>query len=245
MIYYKRPYIIDQIDPFLLPCAMKNAIAYYRVSTDKQGKSKLGLEAQEHSVCQFAEREGYTIINSFTEIESGKRDDRPQLTVALAQCKKQRATLIIAKLDRLSRRLSFIANLMDSKADFRAVDNPYASKPLIQMLAVFAEHERDLISQRTKEGLAAAKRKGVILGRNAIKELGPKNAAAAVQFAEQLRPTIETIQAEGFKTGRAIRDELNRRKVPTYRQGGTWHYCTVHAILKRLKEQATTELANP
>ena len=102
------------------------------------------------------------------------------------------------------------------------------------MLAVFAEHERDLISQRTKEGLAAAKRNGTVLGRKAREVLAPQNAAAAVAFAEKMRPTIEAIQAEGFKSVRALRDELNRRQIPTFRTGGNWHYPTVHTLLKRL-----------
>ena len=103
---------------------MKPAVAYYRVSTDQQSKSGLGLDAQKYAVTQFAEREGYAIADHYTEVESGKKDNRPQLLAALNQCKKQRATLIIAKLDRLGRKVSFIAKLIDSKVDFRAVDNP-------------------------------------------------------------------------------------------------------------------------
>ena len=222
-------------DKLSLILCMKNAVAYYRVSTDEQGESRLGLEAQEYAVRQFAEREGYAIADHYTEVESGKKDKRPQLMAALAQCKKQRATLIIAKLDRLGRRVSFIANLMDSKVDFRAVDNPHANKTMIQMLAVFAEFERDQIVQRTKDGLAAAKRKGVILGQHGRDVLSKENAAAADAFALQTRPTIEAIRAAGFKSIRSIVAELNRRGVPTFRTGGTWHYPTVYSILKRIK----------
>ena len=214
---------------------MKNAVAYYRVSTDEQERSGLGLAAQEHDVRTFANQEGYTITAEFREVESGKKNKRPLLLAALAQCKKQRATLIVAKLDRLGRRVSLIANLMDSNTDFRAVDNPNANKPMLQMLAVFAEYERDQISQRTKDGLAAAKRNGRILGRTASEVLAPRNAAAAVQFAEQTRPAIEAIRAAGFKSIRAICAELNYRKVPTFRAGSLWHYSSVYAILKRLK----------
>lgn len=224
---------------------MKNAIAYYRVSTDRQGRSGLGLDAQADAINRFADHEGYTITGAFQEVESGKQSQRPQLLAALAQCKKERATLIIAKLDRLGRKVAFISNLMDSKADFRVVDNPHANRFQVHILAAFAEHEREQISTRTKDALAAAKRRGVQLGRHGIEVLSKQNAAAAAQFAEQLRPIVETIQAEGFTTVRAIRDELNRRGVPTYRQGSMWHYCSVYAILKRLKKQATTEPANP
>lgn len=218
-----------------LPSHARKAVAYYRVSTDKQGKSKLGLEAQEYAVQQFVAREQYTLINNYTEVESGKKDNRPQLMAALAQCKKQRATLIIAKLDRLGRRVSFIANLMDSKVDFRAVDNPHASKPMVQMLAVFAEHERDLISQRTKEGLAAAKRKNVVLGRHGREVLSQQNAAAADQFAKEMKPTIERLQATGFKSIRALCHELNRQQIAPFRAGKTWCKCSVHNILKRIE----------
>ena len=219
---------------------MKNAIAYYRVSTDRQGRSGLGLDAQADAINRFAEHEGYTITGAFREVESGKQSQRPQLSAALAQCKKDRATLIIAKLDRLGRKVAFISNLMESKADFRVVDNPHANRFQVHILAAFAEHEREQISSRTTDALAAAKRRGVQLGRHGAEVLSKQNAAAAVQFAEQLRPTIEDIQAAGIKAVRPIRDELNRRKVPTYRQGGEWHYCSVHAVLKRLQFNGQT-----
>ena len=219
---------------------MKNAIAYYRVSTDRQGRSGLGLDAQADAINRFAAHEGYTITGAFQEVESGKQSRRPQLSAALAQCKKDRATLIIAKLDRLGRKVAFISNLMESKADFRVVDNPHANRFQVHILAAFAEHEREQISNRTKDALAAAKRRGVQLGRHGAEVLSKQNATAAVQFAEQLRLTVETIQAEGFTTVRAIRDELNRRDVPTYRQGGKWHYCSAHAVLKRLQFNGQT-----
>jgi DNA invertase Pin-like site-specific DNA recombinase len=123
---------------------------------------------------------------------------------------------------------------MDSKVDFRAVDNPHATKPMVQMLAVFAEHERDLISQRTKEGLAAAKRKGVVLGRNAIEVLAPRNAATAVQFAKEMQPIIRGLQTAGFTTIRSLCKELNRQQIPSFRAGKEWCKCSVHNILKRL-----------
>ncbi|GAB3282858.1 recombinase family protein [Larkinella harenae] len=212
---------------------MKPALAYYRVSTDRQGKSGLGLEAQQEAVRLFAEREGFQITAHFTEIESGKKNNRPQLMVALAKCRKEKATLIIAKLDRLGRNVAFISNLMESRVDFKAVDNPYANKLMVHLLAAFAEHEREQISIRTKDALQAAKRRGVKLGKNGS-VLGEKNSSDSDRFAEELRPTIEEIRRQGITTIRAIRDELNRRQVPTLRYGTAWHHTTVHALLKRI-----------
>lgn len=213
---------------------MKKAIAYYRVSTDRQGKSGLGLEAQADAVSNFAKGEGYEVVAIFTETESGKKSQRPELLAALAQCRKERATLVIAKLDRLSRNVAFISNLMESRVDFKAVDNPHANRLMVHLLAAFAEHEREQISTRTKDALAAAKRRGVQLGKHGKEILSQENATAAVEFAARLRPTIEHLQAAGFTTVRAIRDELNRQQIPTYRAGSKWHIPNVHAVLKRL-----------
>jgi DNA invertase Pin-like site-specific DNA recombinase len=112
----------------------------------------------------FLLSKGWQLVREYTEVESGKRNQRPALHEALEACRKEKATLVIAKLDRLARNVAFVANLMESKADFVAVDNPYASKLMIHMLAAFAEHEREQISTRTKEALSAAKRRGVVLG---------------------------------------------------------------------------------
>lgn len=213
---------------------MKKAIAYYRVSTDRQGKSGLGLEAQAEAVSNFAKGEGYEVVATFTETESGKKSRRPELLAALAQCRKERATLIIAKLDRLSRNVAFISNLMESRVDFKAVDNPHANRLMVHLLAAFAEHEREQISTRTKDALTAAKRRGVQLGKHGKEILSQENATAAVEFAARLRPIIEQLQAAGFTTVRAIRDELNRQQIPTYREGSKWHIPNVYAVLKRL-----------
>jgi DNA invertase Pin-like site-specific DNA recombinase len=219
---------------------MKKAIAYYRVSTEEQELSGLGLNAQADAVIRFAKAEGYELIEEFTEQQSGKDNKRPVMTAALARCKKERATLIVAKLDRLSRNVAFIAKLMESGADFRAVDLPTADKLQLHIRAVFAEYERDLISQRTKAALAAIKRKGGILGRYGSEVLSKANAQAAIDFAEQMRPTIESLKGQGFKTVVALRDELNRQQVPTYRKNGKWHACSVHAILKRIDKPLTS-----
>ena len=154
---------------------------------------------------------------------------------ALAQCRQEKALLIIAKLDRLGRNVAFIANLMESRVDFKAVDNPYANKLMVHLLAAFAEHEREQISVRTRDALQAAKRRGVQLGKHGRDIESKRNAKAAVEFAESMKPLIESLRAEGFGTVRAIRDELNRRQVPTYRgQGQQWHLQSVHSLLKRL-----------
>src|ERR1700757_4487704 len=139
-------------------------VAYCRVSTNKQGRSGLGLDAQRKAVADYLDGGKWELVGEFTEIETGKRADRPELERAIAACKKHRARLIIAKLDRLSRNVAFISALMERKVDFIAVDNPTATKFTIHILAAVAEHERDAISKRTTEALAAAKARGVKLG---------------------------------------------------------------------------------
>jgi DNA invertase Pin-like site-specific DNA recombinase len=148
-------------------------VAYYRVSTDRQGRSGLGLEAQREAVMRHVASHDGKLIADFCEIESGKRSDRPQLAAAIAAAKKAKATLIIAKLDRLARNVHFISGLMESGVDFVAADNPHANKLMVHLLAAFAEHEREQISQRTKDALAAAKLRGIRLGRNGTERLAP------------------------------------------------------------------------
>jgi DNA invertase Pin-like site-specific DNA recombinase len=143
-------------------------IAYYRVSTQKQGQSGLGLEAQKAAVMSYLNGGQWELVGAFTEIETGKGADalarRPQLRAALDMCKKTKATLVIAKLDRLARNVHFISGLIETGVDFVAADMPYANKTMIQIHAVMSEHERDQISARTKAALAAAKARGVVLG---------------------------------------------------------------------------------
>jgi DNA invertase Pin-like site-specific DNA recombinase len=139
-------------------------IAYYRVSTAEQGKSGLGLEAQRKAVRDYLDGGSWELIGEYTEVETGKRSDRPELEKAIAACKKHRARLVIAKLDRLSRNVAFIATLLEKKIDFLCCDNPHATKFNLHILAAVAEFERDAISKRTTEALAAAKARGVKLG---------------------------------------------------------------------------------
>lgn len=210
---------------------IKKYIAYYRVSTDKQGVSGLGLEAQRSSVINFVGTD--IILSEYTEIESGKRiKNRPKLLEALIACKRYKATLIIAKLDRLARNVHFISGLMESTVDFVAVDNPKANKLMIHMLAAFAEYERDMISQRTKEALAASKARGKVLGKHG-KIIAAQNKQSADDFAKSMEPILNEIMDNDIVTYQAIVNELNRLKIPTYKGYGKWHVATVYKVMKR------------
>ncbi len=138
------------------------AVTYLRVSTDRQGQSGLGLDAQRAAVAAYVA--GRPVLGEFVEVESGRKDDRPQLAAALALCRQRRAVLVIAKLDRLARSVAFISNLMASGVEFVAADMPQANRLTVHILAAVAEHEREMISQRTKAALAAAKARGTRLG---------------------------------------------------------------------------------
>src|SRR3954452_8738746 len=160
--------------------AARRFIAYYRVSTDKQGQSGLGLEAQRKTVTDYLNGGAWALIGEFTEVESGKRDDnRPVLAKALAACRAHGATLVIAKLDRLARNVAFISRLMEGGVEFVAVDFPTANRLTIHILAAVAEHEREMISARTKAALQAAKARGV--------KLGNPRAAEAAKLAQAAR----------------------------------------------------------
>jgi DNA invertase Pin-like site-specific DNA recombinase len=166
-----RPHSAPGVPRFVFP-------PYYRVSTTQQGASGLGLDAQREAVARHVAGAQGTIVAEFQEIESGKRNDRPQIAAALAACRWRRATLVIAKLDRLARNVHFISSLMESGVDFVACDNPHATRLTIHILAAVAEHEREMISQRTIAALAAAKARGVKLGNPDLKP-GDRWAARA------------------------------------------------------------------
>ncbi|HIF24911.1 MAG TPA: recombinase family protein [Micavibrio sp.] len=138
-------------------------VCYFRVSTDKQGIKGLGIEAQREAIRNYLALNGGEVVGSFEEVETGKKNDRPELLQAIEKCRRTKATLLIAKLDRLGRNLHFISGLMESGIEFKAVDNPHANKFMVHMLAAFAEHERELIAERTKNALRAAKERGVKL----------------------------------------------------------------------------------
>src|SRR5215468_8449621 len=194
-------------------------VAYFRVSTERQGKSGLGLEAQRQAVLAYLNGGRWALVGEFTEIESGKRNDRPQLAAALAACKKLKAKLVIAKLDRLGRNVAFIATLMESGVEFVAVDNPHANKLTVHILAAVAQHEREMIAQRTKDALQAAKARGVVLGNPRLADVRDRAVANlkadADRFAKNVAPIIREIQSTGVASHRGIARSLNARGVAT------------------------------
>ena len=212
-------------------------IAYFRVSSDRQGKSGLGLAAQRQAVMSYLDGGRWALVDEFTEVESGKRNDRPELVKALGACKKQKAKLVIAKLDRLSRNLAFIATLMDSGVEFVAVDNPHANKLTVHILAAVAQHEREIISARTSAALKAAKARGKRLGNPKLSDARRLAVAArkdsADRYSANVLPVIREIQASGVKSLRAIARALAARGVPTAR-GGSWTAVQVSDILERV-----------
>lgn len=213
-------------------------IAYYRVSTDRQGRSGLGIEAQREAVTAYLNGGNWQLIAEHTEIESGKRhDNRPELAAALAACRKHKATLVIAKLDRLARNVAFIAALLDANVEVVAVDMPAANKMMLQMMAVFAEHEREMISARTKAALAIRKAQGVKMGnRTNLAEAQAKGTAVVRQqadaFAANVLPVIDQIRRNGTTSYNAIAKELTARGVKTAR-GNAWAAATVRNVIMR------------
>jgi DNA invertase Pin-like site-specific DNA recombinase len=219
-------------------------VSYFRVSTDRQGVSGLGLDAQREAVNQFLRaRQAATgctgIVAEFVEIESGAKNDRPQLALALDTCRRHKATLLIAKLDRLARNVAFIAGLMEAGIDFVAVDMPHASRLVLHVMAAFAEHEREMIRDRTRAALAAAKARGVKLGINGAR-LAAQNHAEAVAWTGTVAEHVEAARASGAKTLTAIAAYLNARGIPS-REGKRWHPSNVARTVKRLREASTNE----
>lgn len=237
------------------------AIAYYRVSTAAQGRSGLGLEAQQATVRDYASRTGATLLGEFTEVESGKDNNRPKLTEALERARLTGATLVIAKLDRLSRNLAFLVTLQEAGTKFVAADMPEANELTVHIMAAVAQAERKAISQRTKEALAAAKARAAANGigykangdpwKNGAR-LGNPNGAAALRRAgnghkaataalirnaqgraEGLAKVICEIQAQGIISSSGIAKALNERHIRTPR-GRQWHAMSVKRTLERL-----------
>lgn len=216
-------------------------VAYYRVSTAGQGESGLGLEAQRMAVQAYlATNPTAELVAEFTEIESGKKKNRPELAEAVKNCKRHKATLVIAKLDRLARNVHFVSGLMETNVNFVACDNPHANRLMVHMLAAFAEHEREMISQRTKDGLAAAKARGVELGANG-KVLAKRNSAIADQHALELVDEIRAIPAELRMNITSLTRELNARQIPTGK-GGSWYRQSVYRLLKRCNDLGLEEI---
>jgi DNA invertase Pin-like site-specific DNA recombinase len=219
-----------------MPAHHGKFISYYRVSTDKQGKSGLGLAAQKAAVADRLNGGRWQIVGEFIEVESGKRASRPQLDAALAACKKHKAKLIVAKLDRLSRNVAFLLKLIDSGVEVLFGDLPELTgamgKFVLITMANVAELEAGLISERTKAALKAAKARGVTLGRHGAEVLASKYRDEARQRAVQLEPVMREMQNKGYSM-RRMAIELTNRKVKTPR-GGAWHPQTVKQVMKRL-----------
>ena len=218
-------------------------VAYYRVSTDKQGQSGLGLEAQRLLVTTFLNGGRWSLIGEFTEIESGTRKrlkERPMLAAALDLARKQKATLVVAKLDRLARDVQFISTLLNGKVPFVCADMPEADRTFLQMMAVFAEYEAKRISDRTSAALAALKRKGVKLG-SPSPEVGSAEGvkiikAKADAYAEKVGPLVrDIIKRSGASTLRDIAEVLSARNIEAPRGNTDWHASQVSNLLKRIK----------
>ena len=216
-------------------------VAYFRVSTDKQGRSGLGLEAQEAAVMGWLNGGKWSLIETFTEQERGKRhENRPQLRAALDLCRRRKATLVIAKLDRLARNVHFVSGLLESGVNFVCADMPEADRAFLQMAAVFAEWEATKISERTKAALKAKKARGTLLGfanpdrqgmsaKQAARIRGSKISQDADQFAANTLPVIAAIRKAGINSLNGIAKALNDRGIPTAR-GTSWYAATVKNV---------------
>jgi DNA invertase Pin-like site-specific DNA recombinase len=218
-------------------------ISYLRVSTVRQGVSGLGLEAQREAVAQYLNGGSWSLAQEVVEVESGKRNDRPAIAEALRLCRLHRATLIIAKLDRLARNVHFISSLMEAGVEFVACDFPQANRLTVHILAAVAEHEASMISARTTAALAAAKTRGKRLGGlrgkpERMKAMASKGNVAsakarktsAAKRTADLLPVIKGLQAEGISTLLGIANELNRRGISAPR-GGEWAAGQVSRVL--------------
>lgn len=226
-------------------------ISYCRVSTDRQGRSGLGLEAQQAAVREYVARVCGRLVAEHVEVESGRRNDRPELTAALRTCGWHRATLVIAKLDRLSRDLGFIVRLLESHSRFVACDMPEANELTVHILAAVAQAERKAISARTKAALEAARARGRLLGFahprrvDDARACGDRGRAAALvsslavrqrrarERATLLSTLIEDLRAAGHTSLRALAAELNAREIPAPR-GGRWHPESVRVLLQSI-----------
>lgn len=212
-------------------------VAYYRVSTDRQGRSGLGLEAQKQAVLDYLNGGGWELVGEFTEVETGRSparltlDRRPQLRAALEAAKRRKATLIIAKLDRLARNVAFISSLMESGVEFVAADMPTANRFMLHVYAAMGEEEGRRIAERTRGALAAAKARGVRLGKTGAQRAA-ENKAEAEAFAKSIRPALQELRQAGITTVRGIAEELNRRGIQTPK-GGRWHPTSVQRLLAR------------
>ena len=221
---------------------MQQVVSYIRVSTDRQGKSGLGIEAQRAAIARFVQAEGLTLAAEHVEVETGKGADaldrRPVLREALAQARKAKSAVVVAKLDRLSRDVAFVSGLMAQRVPFIVTELGADCDPfMLHIYAALAEKERALIADRTRVALAAKKAAGATLGnRTNLPDAQAKGAAAnreaADAFAANVLPVLRQLQAVGLTTSRAIAEALNARGIRTAR-GGEWHHSTVRNLLAR------------
>ena len=214
-------------------------VSYFRVSTDRQGKSGLGIEAQQASVARFLNGGKWNVLGEFVEVESGKNSDRPELAKAITLCRIHGAKLLIAKLDRLSRDAHFLLGLEKAGVEFIAADMPNANRLTVGIMAMVAEEERRMISARTKAALQAAKARGVKLGgdRGATftadiqaAGLAASKARAAARGAD-LAPVIASLRSEGITSATGLAKALTERGIPTARGGSTWSTVQVQRVL--------------
>jgi DNA invertase Pin-like site-specific DNA recombinase len=214
---------------------MKSFILYRRVSTTRQGQSGLGLESQDETVRRYVTSQKGTVVGEFVEVESGKNNDRPQLTLALNECRRLKATLVVAKLDRLSRNAEFLLRLQNGNVDFVCCDCPNVDRFTVGILALVAQRERELISERTKSALAQARKRGVKLGtKNPARQVELMVAGyrrQQIEFIAKVRPIIEEIKSAGISTITGIAQSLTRRGIPTRTGKSIWYGSTVKTVL--------------
>lgn len=215
----------------------KPLVGYVRVSTQRQGRSGLGLEAQLAAVHGYAAQHGTEVVAVFEEVESGRISERPQLAAALAHAKKVKGKLVIAKLDRLARNVAFVSAIMESGVDFVAVDNPHATRLTLHILAAVAEHEAHMISERTKAALAAAKARGVRLGSpiatDTVAAARAAKSARARQRAQNTLAIIEALERNGVVSNYAVAKALTARGVRTPQGGTAWQGSQVARLRAR------------
>lgn len=217
-------------------------VAYYRVSTARQGRSGLGLEAQQQAVRDYLNGGAWELVAEMVEVESGTKADRPKLIEALQLCRIHRATLVIAKLDRLARNVAFISNLMESRVEFVAVDFPSANRLTVHVLSAVAEHEARMISERTKAALRAAKARGVKLGgdRGNLPSVAMRGAVASASVRQDrtreraidLASVVRPLLSDGLSL-RAIAKQLNQDSIPAPR-GGSWSAVQVSRVAEHV-----------
>jgi DNA invertase Pin-like site-specific DNA recombinase len=225
------------------------AVGLIRVSTAEQGNSGLGLEAQQASIRAFVAAQGWTMVAEYSDIASGKDDRRPGFQAALTRCRQLGAVLVAARLDRITRRAHTLSQLLEDGVSIRAADMPGADDLMLRIYAAMAQKERELISERTKAALAAAKARGRVLGgdRGYRPTVGPDAAAAArarrekaERAAHRLGLKLVRLSTEGVAGHAAMARTLNAHAVPTPRGGGAWTHATVARILERMAQAAAT-----